>query len=282
MATANINAVIGYFGKRSQAERAIGDLKNAGFSSNQLGLATYSGGSVHTEEGASLWDKIVHFFGGKDDYEYDAEQLRGSLEYAGVTRDRAQYFEYQLAHGDHGAIVTVSADGRERDAERILQENSADVGTNAASFRYPAAMGQPASSERRKIQLLGEVLRIHKERVPLGEVRLHKNVVTETQNVQVPTTREELVIERHAGGEEARPGCEMGRESDLRIPLSEEQVRVEKKPTVREEVEVTKRAVEDTRNVSEQVRHEELNVDKDQKTNVTDTGKDTKAHKRGA
>ena len=51
---------------------------------------------------------------------------------------------------------------------------------------------------------IGEILRVHKERISRGEVRLRKEVVTEHQNIEVPRTREELVVERIPGsGREA-------------------------------------------------------------------------------
>jgi stress response protein YsnF len=50
-----------------------------------------------------------------------------------------------------------------------------------------------------RIQLRGEVLRTFRERVQRGEIRLRKEVVTENQVVDVPVTREELVIERVPG-----------------------------------------------------------------------------------
>src|SRR5204863_7389667 len=111
----------------------------------------------------------------------------------------------------------------------------------------------------------------HKERVSHGEVRLRKEVVTERQNVEVPTTREELVVERVPGGGREATGAGVGSgEKEIRVPLSEERVRVEKKPVVNEEVHVGKRQVQDTKRVSDQVRHEELrtetegDVDKEQ------------------
>ncbi|MCU1239303.1 MAG: hypothetical protein JWO71_29 [Candidatus Acidoferrum typicum] len=291
MATSGTNTVIGYFETRSQAEKTIEELTSAGFRSEQLGMATHSdatgasttGESTTGEKAESLWDKVVHFFGGRSDYDYNPDDFRGSLEYAGVTKDRARYFEHQLAQGDEGALVTVSTPGREREAEQVIEQNGGDVGRDATTFNYPATSAQSTSGERRRIQLLGEVLRVHKERVPLGEVRVHKEVVTETQNVQVPTSREELVIERHPAGEGA-PAGEIGAESEIRVPLSEERVNVEKKSTVREEVEVGKRTREDTREVSEKVRREELRVDKDENVNVEETGSgDTpKTRKRGA
>jgi uncharacterized protein (TIGR02271 family) len=98
--------------------------------------------------------------------------------------------------------------------------------------------------------------------VQRGEVRLRKEVVTENQNVQVPVTREELVIERTPVEGRQATG-QIGTEKEIRVPLSEERASVEKVPMVREEVRVGKRAVEDTRNITDQTRREELRVEKE-------------------
>ena len=47
------------------------------------------------------------------------------------------------------------------------------------------------------------------------------------------------------------------------MPLSEDRVSVEKRPVVREEVEVGKRQVQDTKKVDRDVRREELKVEKE-------------------
>ena len=56
---------------------------------------------------------------------------------------------------------------------------------------------------------------------------------------------------------------EIGKDQEIRVPLSEERVRTEKQPVVTDEVRVGKRAVQHTENVSDDVRHEELRVDKE-------------------
>lgn len=50
-------------------------------------------------------------------------------------------------------------------------------------------------------------------------------------------------------------------DQEIRVPLSEERVRVEKKPVVNEEVRVGKRQVQQTKQVSDTARHEELRTD---------------------
>jgi uncharacterized protein (TIGR02271 family) len=120
---------------------------------------------------------------------------------------------------------------------------------------------QNLDRDERRIQLISEVLRVRKERVARGEVRLRKQVRTETQNIQVPVTREEIVIERTPVEGERTPTGQIGSDKDIRVPLTEEKVRVDKVPVVTEEVKVGKRSVSNTQNVSDQVRREELDVE---------------------
>ena len=109
--------------------------------------------------------------------------------------------------------------------------------------------------------LLGEVLRVHKDRISRGEVRLRKEVITEQQSVQVPVTREELVVERIAGDDVTPVQGSIGADKEIRIPLSEERASLGKQTVVREQVAVGKRAVEEVRNLDSDVQHEELRVE---------------------
>ena len=130
-----------------------------------------------------------------------------------------------------------------------------------------------------RMQLLGEELDVRKERVQKGEVRVRKEAVTETQHLQVPVTREELVIDRYPAGQ-SETTSKVGDDGEMRIPLSEEQVRIEKRPVVRDEVVVGKRNVDDIQRVSEDVRREELRID-EQATDQTSEHEATK-HKKSA
>src|SRR4051794_14278193 len=106
MQTSFEKTVIGYFRNWSGAEKTFQDLKSAGFSKEQIGLASHTDTheSGHQE---SFWDKVVNFFGGHSEggeEEYDTEKFGESLQYAGVTRQRAKSFEHQLSHGEQGAL----------------------------------------------------------------------------------------------------------------------------------------------------------------------------------
>jgi uncharacterized protein (TIGR02271 family) len=97
--------------------------------------------------------------------------------------------------------------------------------------------------------------------VSRGEVRLRKEVTTSTQTVEVPVTREELVLERVPVSGQI-PATDAAFDSkEIRIPLSEEHATVSKQAVVREEVRVGKKQVTDVETLDEQVRHEDLRVD---------------------
>ncbi len=228
----------------------------------------------------------------RGDYEYDLadDDFEGSLTGAGIPSHRAAYLTRSLEPG--GAIVTVHDANRSGEAERILSANHAQVryedigpnevvtndvvGTDAAEVDAAASTGReitdtgyadrrPVDAANRggeRVQLFGEVLRVHKERINRGEVRVRKDVITENQTIEVPVIREELVLERVAvPGNTPAPSANIGRGQEIRVPLSEEKVRLEKQPVLREEVNVGKREVQDVERVSGDVRREELRVD---------------------
>jgi uncharacterized protein (TIGR02271 family) len=225
------------------------------------------------------------------EYEFADRDFEGSLAGTGIPSGRSTYLTRNLRRG--GAIVTVRDADRAAEAEQILAANNGKVryedaeGAQGADYPEPATIdaadstgqqvtdtgyvdqGAAASSNAAtdRVQLFGEVLRVHKERVNRGEVRLHKDVVTENQTIEVPVTREELVLERVAvSGDTPVPSANIGSGQEIRVPLAEDRVRVEKVPVVKEEVLVGKRDVADVAKVGEDVRHEELRVDSDVET----------------
>jgi uncharacterized protein (TIGR02271 family) len=227
----------------------------------------------------------------QNDHEYDFadRDFEGSLAGAGIPSDRSAYLTRNLRRG--GAIVTVREAYRAAEAEQILAANNGQVryeeaadagetdyrnatidaadstGREATDTGYVDQSPDVSSKSADRVQLFGEVLRVHKERVNRGEVRLHKDVVTESQTVEVPITREELVLERVAvSGDTPAPSANIGRDQEIRVPLAEDRVRVEKVPVVKEEVLVGKRDVADVARVGEDLRREELRVDSDVET----------------
>jgi uncharacterized protein (TIGR02271 family) len=204
----------------------------------------------------------------EDQYDqYDTSDLQGSFTGLNIPEQRSRYFQHRITNSQKGAVVTVNAGDRVAEAESILRRYNADLGEDAENYNYSEtetdSSRQPRfdqSESQNNIQLLGEVLRVHKDRVNRGEVRIRKEVITETQTVQVPVTREELVVERRPV-DQATPATGSIGESEVRIPLSEERASVDKSTVVREEVAVGKKPVQEVRDVSGEVRREELVVE---------------------
>src|SRR5437016_3400419 len=124
----------------------------------------------------------------------------------------------------------------------------------------------------RTMQLREEQLQATKRPVETGSVHLGKDVVEEQRTMDVPVTREEVYVERHPV--DRRPSDQPISESDtetIRVPVTEERVEVEKQPVVYEEVGVGKRVTQETRQVSDTVRREELRTENEGDVEVRKT-----------
>jgi uncharacterized protein (TIGR02271 family) len=112
-----------------------------------------------------------------------------------------------------------------------------------------------------------EELRVGTETRERGRARLRKYVVTETQQVTVPVQREEVRVEREpitdANLEDATSGPEIS-EEEHEVTLREEEVVVEKRAVPKERVRLDTETVTEERQVSEEVRKEQIQVDGDQ------------------
>ncbi|MEH0110107.1 DUF2382 domain-containing protein [Tersicoccus sp. MR15.9] len=116
-----------------------------------------------------------------------------------------------------------------------------------------------------------ERLRVGTETRETGRLRLRKHVVTENQTVTVPVEREEVTIEREpiADGE-AHTGGTIGTDEEQTITLREEVPVVDKEVVDAERIVVHRDTVHDEQTVSGEVRHEEVDVDQDATTGLTD------------
>ncbi|HXQ55976.1 MAG TPA: PRC and DUF2382 domain-containing protein [Actinomycetes bacterium] len=102
-----------------------------------------------------------------------------------------------------------------------------------------------------------------------GRARLRKYVTTETQQVTVPVQREELRVEREPITDANRDAATSGpaiSEEEHEITLHEEEAVVEKRAVPRERVRLEKDTVTDERQLSEEIRKEQIEVDGDQST----------------
>jgi uncharacterized protein (TIGR02271 family) len=125
----------------------------------------------------------------------------------------------------------------------------------------------PDESER-TLQLREEELQSRKQTVETGKVRIGKQVISEQQTLEVPVTREEVTIERRPVAR-TPAGCSFGESNEtIQVPVHEEQVSVEKRTVVTDELEIGRRKVQETKQVSGTVRREEARIDTEGDTDL--------------
>ena len=135
------------------------------------------------------------------------------------------------------------------------------------------------------ISLREEELGVRKRAVPAGEVEIRKEVVTEYRTTEVPVQREEISVERRpvegppVEGRELSdlPIADMSEGETICIPVREEEVIGEKRPVVREEIEVSERAVIETEHVAGTVEQEEVRIEREGDVDVRGSGRETRA-----
>ncbi len=274
--------VIGLFPYASDARRALHALHEQHFSSDQIVAAFREPGSSRAEaslrmrESDKWFSQLREIYRGNDRgvNRRGIEQLGSEAATTGFEAMMAQIdlspreaviLDHDLDRG--AAIVTVKAGARNREARALLEQRGArivrgrhDTESPTATEPEPATIvhstpfqpAQPAAPDH--IQLFGEVLRVRKEKVS-GDVQVRKEAVTHMETVQVPVTREHLVVEHS----DARGSVDA--EHAIRVPLSEERVHIDKDTVLREEYKVGKREITHNESVTDTVRRERLLID---------------------
>ena len=260
--------VVAVFDDRAQAEQAVNELENAGFSNDQIRFAGHGASS------GGILDSLKSLFTGQD-----TGSVYNDLVSMGMPQDDASYFQQEYEAGR--SIVTVLAGERMQEATAILaryggysanrrstQTTGSAQTTDYAQTAGTAGTGYETGTEgQQNLKLREEQLRAQKQPVETGEARLRKDVVTEEKSMDVPVTREEVYVERRPGS--GQPTDQpLGEGETYRVPVREEQVTVEKQPYVREEVAMGKRPVQETKQVSDTVRREEAHVERAGDINV--------------
>ncbi|MED4227206.1 YsnF/AvaK domain-containing protein [Neobacillus cucumis] len=119
------------------------------------------------------------------------------------------------------------------------------------------------------LQLHKEELDINKNSVDAGEVVISKDVIEESKTVDVPVLHEEVVITRTPLNNEQSDSTSISQET-IHIPVSQEQVEVNKYTVATEEISASKRKVEETQQVQETLKREEAHVNTTGSVNIVD------------
>jgi len=307
------NAVAGVFETRERADRAVAELKAAGFADSDIGMVyrnesgemvkTGAAEETYVEEGATAGAVAGAVGGAAVGAGIIAgvipvigpvlalgtlgtilanaaggaaiAGIAGALIGWGIPEDDAEYYEGQVKEGRY--LVTVDTTDRAAEARTILSRGGGfdRSGWEAVRAYRDTAMEEGAfrTNDGRVIQLQEERLNARKQSVNAGEVKVRKEVHTDHKQFTVPVEREEVVIERRPASGHARGNMKA---EEIRIPVKEEKVNVSKETVVKEEVNVGKRKVRENKTVSGDVKREELVVESDGGAKVrhsTRTGK---------
>jgi len=287
------STTVGVFETRAAADKAIADLRAAGYSDDQIGLVAKdsSGKTVRTDGAGDTYAGEGAAIGAA------AGAAGGAAIGAGILAGVIPVIGPVLAIGTLGTILLNAAGGAaiasltgaligwgipEEDAKYYESEVQAgrylvtvDSGKHAADTRalftkHGGYDRSTATAAGRTVQLKEEQLHATKEKVNTGDVSVRKEVHTEHRNITVPVEREEVVIERRPAHGRATAGDV--RAEEIRIPTKEERVHVSKETVVKEEVSVGKRKVHGTETVSGEVKKEELVVETEGTARVRETG----------
>jgi uncharacterized protein (TIGR02271 family) len=270
-------AVIGLFPRASDARRALNVLREHHFSADEAAAAFRdpAPARVETEQvhGSGKWfGQLRQIYHGDDRIENTQPGVAtpgSSPEFGAMLSQLELSSQDALAlHNDldrGAAIITVTAGARNAEALTVLEQFGARiVHSHRPNRQAIAEQGTvvtstpfipPQQADPGHIQLFGEVLRVRKEKVGSGEVHVRKESVTRMETLQVPVTREQLVVEHSDEDGRTAP------EDSIRVPLSEERVHIDKDTVLREEYKVGKREVTQNESVSDRVRRERLLID---------------------
>ena len=180
---------------------------------------------------------------------YGLGSLKGSTMKRGVYRPH-----YPDASGDRQGDLQTSErtlGTRKRSDEDRLSIARGDVN--------PERVTDLRDEDDLRMQRTEEELVVGTREREVGSVRLLKRVRTDREQLRVPKKREEVHVERVPVNQET-PEAEIG-EDEFFVPVTEEEVVVEKKPVVKEEVRLRKEVVEEEEVVERDVRKEEVDID---------------------
>jgi len=169
--------------------------------------------------------------------------------------------------GSESRLVLV----RFEDGKSVFVDGNVFVEKEKNSFFFPGSFAamttmehtDSVNIEKLVVPILNEELKISREKVVTGGVRLHKTVSERTETVDEPTYEEKIEVERVAVNQFVDAPPPVRYEGDVMImPLLEEVLVVEKRLVLREEVRISKHR--ETVNKPQQIvlRREEATVER--------------------
>jgi uncharacterized protein (TIGR02271 family) len=122
--------------------------------------------------------------------------------------------------------------------------------------------------DEERLTLSEEELAVGKRRQAAGEVEIEKDVETRHVRESVPTTHEEVTVERRPAT--GMRGSARIEEDEIHVPVTEEEVVAEKRVVPKEEIVARKREVVEDETVEANLREERAEVHREGNVRMTD------------
>ena len=198
-----------------------------------------------------------------DDREITPEYENEVRSYYGLgpIESSGSYGDYEQTNGHSGAGTTDSTTAGTVGSGMSMGD------TETGEFREhdlnQEGLSQPGSDledeDELRVQRSEEELRAGTREREAGAMKVRKRVRTDREQIEVPTKHEEVTVERVPVEGEATE-AQIG-EDEVTVPVTEEEVVVDKRAVAKEEIRLRKDVVEDTETVEEDVRREEVEVE---------------------
>jgi uncharacterized protein (TIGR02271 family) len=168
------------------------------------------------------------------------------------------YLPKSIPHGFNGH--TLLFDITEEEAkERFTNEAVLTQGTEVQT----TATSSTTADIEKPIPVIAEKLQITKKET-IKEAKIIKEPIRETETVEVELKHEELIIEKRSVDKTSSSSSTseeiVQSKTEISIPLKREDIIVEKKPYVKEEIIIKKKQASETKTISEQLMSEKVSV----------------------
>jgi uncharacterized protein (TIGR02271 family) len=198
-----------------------------------------------------------------DDREITPEYENEVRSYYGLgpIESSGSYGDYEETNGHSGAGTTDSTTAGTVGSGMSMGDT--ETGEFREHDRNQEGLNQPGSDledeDELRVQRSEEELRAGTREREAGAMKVRKRVRTDREQIEVPTKHEEVTVERVPVEGEATE-AQIG-EDEVTVPVTEEEVVVDKRAVAKEEIRLRKDVVEDTETVEEDVRREEVEVE---------------------
>jgi uncharacterized protein (TIGR02271 family) len=175
--------------------------------------------------------------------------------YLAVSKDEALHSGWDLPPTDVQTATGMTMGAMTED--ELIGMRPADVGE-----RRGTGTAQIADQDEIHIPIVEEELTATVRPTEAGAVRVEKTVVSEDRVLDVPVTEEQIRVERRVVDRPVDAADQAPFEQVVvEVPLRQETVDVQKQARVKEDVVISKEAVQHTEQVADTVRREEVHIE---------------------